>query len=270
MTTFKKQFIEGSRYNLFFDSLTGDVSELEAPVNTAKISVTTDSDSIFVLVTREEDSTALFNFEIPYNIITENTAFGDQTLWAITDSCIKNKRVDGESEPYVLTQQDIINVGATTFVSKDSRIFREEYNNYYSPIRIFVPSKTSTIDDLTIVFIDDLPRDTPVITVFETNPSTTDVLESWKDLLATITVTGPTSIGPDETADLNVTCSDTSVTEIFVEPVIGATNKTRVIMNNGQGTLKVNTFGLSSGDEIDIKFGYKYFTGISRYTKTVS
>jgi hypothetical protein len=279
MTLFKKTFVGASRFDRFAPPFTGSVADLESPVTTIKFSVTIDADSIFLVVTNEETDLLVLDFEIPFEIIKENSAFGDQTIWAIKDTLLDLKCAPGSPvERYVLTQQDIINVGTSTAISKDPVIFKEQYNDYYSPIRIFVPSKNSTIDDLTIVIIEDRPTvDSIHPNTIETVPTGLELveneakpLESWKLLLATITTTGPATVNADEVVDLNIQCSDTSVTEVFVEPIIGAVNKTRVLLNNGQGSLKLNTFGLSTGDQVDIKFGYKYFTGISRYTKTVS
>jgi len=276
MPVFKKTLVNLNRFDYLAPIWTGTPEELhslEAPVTTIKVSVTTDADSIFLLVTNEETETTVLDFEIPYNIITENSAFGDQTLWTIKDSYLKKFAAPGsECFRQVLTKDDIVNIGASTLITKDSTIIKEEYNDYYSPVRIFVPSKTSTVNDLIFVFAagSPIPEESRHHTDLIFSPSPTETIASWKTLLATLTITGPATVNADEVIDLNVACSDNSVTEVFVEPVIGATNKTRVLLDNGQGTLKVNTFGLSIGDEINIKFGYKYFTGISRYTKTVS
>jgi hypothetical protein len=277
MPLFKKTLVNLSRFDYLAPPWTGTTDELhslEAPITTIKVSVTTDAESIFLLVTNEETETTVLDFEIPFNAITENSAFGDQTLWTIKDTTLKSWAAPGSNETYrqILTKDDIINVGATTLISKDSTIFKEEYNNFYSPIRIFVPSKSSTVNDVTFICAagHPIPEDSKHHTDLVHNPIPTQQIASWKDLLATITATGPSTVNADEVVDLTITCSDASLTEVFVEPVIGATNKTRVLLNNGQGVLKVNTFGLDSGDEINIKFGYKYFTGISRYTKTVS
>jgi hypothetical protein len=278
MTAFKKTLVNLNRFDYLAPPWFGTPEELhslEAPITTIKVSVTTDvtENCIFLLITNEETETPVVDFKIPFDIITENRAIGDQTLWTIKDEFLKSWASPG-SDVYrqVLTQNDVINIGATTLITKDSTIIKQEYNNYYSPIRIFVPSKSSTVADVTVIFVGgyDIPEDSRHHTALVHNPVPTQVVESWIELLDTITITGPATVNEDEVVDLNVTCSNTSVTEIFVEPVIGSVNKTRIFLDNGQGVLKVNTFGLSSGDEINIKFGYKYFTGISRYTKTVS
>lgn len=275
MTSFKKSLVQASRFDRYAPEYQGtqqDLAELESPVVTVKTSVTIENNSVFLLVTNKETELVVLDFEIPLDIIKQNPAFGDQTYWTIKDSFLQKWTAPGsEVERKVLTKDDVINVSAATLITKDSTIFKEEYNNFYSPVRIFVPSKNSTINDLVIVLLDDvIPEGSVHPTTAETDPPDLETLQTWKDLLATITITGPATINVDEIVDLNIQCSDSSVSEVFVEPVIGATNKTRVLLDNGQGTLKVNTFGLSSGDEVNIKFGYKYFTGISRYTKTVS
>lgn len=282
MTIIKKALVGISRFDYLAPPWMGTPEELhslEEPVTTIKVSVTTDvnENCIFLLVANEDsatnEETPVLDFKIPFDIITENTAFGDQTLWTIKDTYLKQWAAPG-SEVFrkTLTQNDIINCSAKTLITKDSTMFKEEYDNYYSPIRIFVPAKTSTVNDVVVVFVtaSDIPEDSKHHTALVCNPVPTQQLNSSFDLFATISITGPSTINSDELVDLNISCSDTSVTEVFVEPVIGAVNKSRVLLDNGQGTLKVNTFGLSTGDEINIKFGYKYFTGVSRYTKTVS
>jgi hypothetical protein len=274
MTIFKHALVQSNRFELFAPKFYGNVNTLEKPLTTVKFHVSTDTNSIFLLVTNKETNLTVLDFEIPFEVIKQSSTFGDQTLWAIKDTLLKIMSAPENNVPverYVLTQEDIINVAAATYVSKDPYVFRENYNSYYSPIRIFVPSKNSTIDDLTIIFLKEKPYTIGMsVTSSEHEPVSETTLESWKPLIATIAVTGPTTVNPDEVVELNITCSDISVTEIFVEPILGSVNKTRVFLDNGQGTLKANTFGLSSGDEVNIKFGYKYFTGISRYTKTVS
>ena len=51
---------------------------------------------------------------------------------------------------------------------------------------------------------------------------------------------------------------------------ISTIEATRIALTNGVGTIRVSSLGLSTGDPVRIKFGYKYFTGVAEYTTTIA
>jgi len=90
-------------------------------------------------------------------------------------------------------------------------------------------------------------------------------------ILSPITITpSKQTITEDDKVTLTVTTEDTSITEVYAEAVFGIVSKTRIALTNGVGTVNVMSLGLSVGDPIRIKFGYKFFTGLSEYTNTVT
>ena len=152
----------------------------------------------------------------------------------------------------------------------------------FSPFFIFVPSKNSSINDLIWIIPTSYgrsndPEEThPAINVQIGGTSGSGVIISEQpefinnNLISTINVSGPSSIQENSTFTLNLLVSDTSITEIYVDVVNGITNKNRIYLTNGSGNLDVSTTGLMSGEQVKLKFGYKYFTGVTTYTKVIS
>lgn len=270
MSQFKKQFIESSRYDNFvpFPSIVDG----QPVAQNIKISISKVENSILVSVLNKDTDNTVFDVEIPFDSIKNNSSFAAQTLWCISDSIIPQYTyIDySTSERHVVKPEELVNMFSTTLLTQEKFIAQPKFSSYRSPVRIFVPFKEATIDDVYIVGMPATPLDRPVELNVELDMPEADVIETWKDLVSVITVTGPTTVNADEIIDLTIQSSDLSVEEIYVEPVSGFVNKNRVALTNGVGTLKVNCLGLEAGDKIDIKLGYKYLTGMTRYIKSIS
>jgi hypothetical protein len=216
------------------------------------------------------------NFIIDLDIIKSRGDFSDQTLWAIKDSVFEEhiNRADKTSS-YTLKASDLISTYVETFATKAPNTGTPNWDGNKSPIKLFIPSKNSNIDDVHfIVIYDDLEPE-----VFNNFPievtSTGDVdvasIANVNDLISGITITpSKSTLDEDDFVTLTLTAEDTSITEIFAEAVFGMVTKTRIPLNNGVGTVKVSSLGLSSGDPVRIKFGYKYYTGVAEYTNTIA
>jgi hypothetical protein len=216
------------------------------------------------------------NFIIDLDIIKSRTDFSDQTLWAIKDSVFEEhtNRADKNSS-YTLQSSDFISCYAETLITKANNRGTAEFDGNKAPIKFFVPSKNSVIDNVYFVVIYEEVQPE----VFDNFPfeftTTGDVnvtsLDKVNNLISDITITSSNpTINEDDSVTLTLTTEDTSITEIYAEAVFGIVAKTRILLNNGVGTVNVSSLGLSSGDPVRIKFGYKYFSGVAEYTNTVT
>jgi hypothetical protein len=213
-----------------------------------------------------------FTINIDYNLIKSHANFADQTMWAISDNIFDRIK---EGVLYTVTSDDLVSIFTKTHISKTPFISSRDIDGNKCPIKIFVPSKNSTINDITIIVPSKDTNDVliDVISTVEENNNVvvSDYTATWKSLISPITiVSSKSTLNPDDTTILTVTTSDTSITEVYAESVFGIITKTRIILTNGVGTVGLSALGLSSGDQIRVKFGYKLFTGVADYTNTIA
>jgi hypothetical protein len=213
-----------------------------------------------------------YSCSIDFEKLKESAYWSDQNLFGVHLDNIEKLKI---SNKLVLEC-----IYADSMISQ-LRLADPNFGYQFSPFYVFVPSKDSSINDLIWVIptsngvsSDEVAR--PPINVAVTGPSAQGVVLSEQpefinnNLISTITVSGPASIETNSTFTLNLSVSDTSIKEIFVDAISGTTNKTRVYLTNGTGSLQVSTAGLTTTDNVKIKFGYKYFTGVTTYTKVIS
>lgn len=214
----------------------------------------------YKLENTNEDYTAI-EFELDINVIRENLLFADQTMWAVQDEYLKNNI----GSVLNITSENIDNIFQMTLPKRDP-LFKEGNGYHFCPLKLFFPTKNSTIDEV-VLFLEISNSDTTTTTVVAEGATITEI-ESYKELLEPIVVTSSTqSTSAGETLELSITCDD--VTEVFVEPICGIVNKTRVPIINGVGTLFVSSEGLVAGDEIKIKFNHKYYSRLAMFTRTI-
>jgi hypothetical protein len=108
-------------------------------------------------------------------------------------------------------------------------------------------------------------------TVIKLNGSDYTLLDPkpWKDFISPITATTASTISADSMVEVNLS-TDPSIHSIYLDPISGSPDRIKVKLTNGSGKFNVSTTGLESGDEIDIKFGFKSFTNVTRLIKTIS
>ncbi len=224
-----------------------------------------------------QDNKKVVDFNIDLDIIKSSPSFDEQTLWAIDDNFVEqNKYLDNVSVPANVFK----NTFAQTVVGKTS-IQATEYEMGLLPIKIFVPSNTSSVEDIYILVTepsDVLPDfitkwEIPFVSEIEgtTDISTITDLASDRSVLVDAITISPSIQSPTAGQDIvvTVTVADSSVQYVYVQPIVGIVNKTKIKLTNGVGTVTIKTDTLDSGDEVDIKFGYRYFTNVVRYTKTL-
>lgn len=213
----------------------------------------------------------LLNLDIDLQVIKSHSGFADQTLWGIKDSVLEqHKNGFVGQEPYAVVKEDLVPFLVQSYTSKDP-LFTSMF-----PVRIYVPGKEITADELNIsmaVSDESLGAETNTVTGIE-DITTIQSIENqpmWKQLISNIiSSTTSTTVNVGDDIVVNISTSDPKVKEVYLEPVVGITNKTRVRLTDGQGSYIIKTSDLDSGDEVRIKHGFKWFTGVSEFTKIIS
>ena len=83
-----------------------------------------------------------------------------------------------------------------------------------------------------------------------------------------ITVTEDTEYSNTEYYKFNVSAPAYN-DEIYVEPVYGITDKTRITLTSGQGSIRVLKSSVEAGNNIRVKLGFYSYTGLAEINKTV-
>jgi len=149
------------------------------------------------------------------------------------------------------------------------------------PFKLFVPSATSSLDQC--IFC--IPTANSIVTEPAETGYTKKITVQFTGTAATAEVTQALNIPSftqlcsipvatelsrtTDTITVGISVPDTSIQQVWLEPVYGNLSKTRVDMTSGSGTFTILTTGLNSGDAVRVKLGYKYLSGLSDFTTTV-
>ena len=215
------------------------------------------------------------NLNIDLNMFKEEPSLNkDQLLFGINDSLV-NTCLSAEDNitPYNVTKSDIVNFFKESNLTKDRYIESVSYNGNKFPFKIFVPSKNTSFADYNLIIYTNDPEELSVTHTYTSDTLDLDIIPliPWHNIISDISITASKpAINEDDKVTLTLTTEDTSITEIYAEPVFGMVSKTRIPLTNGVGNVNVISMGLSTGDPIRIKFGYSLFTGVTEYTNTVT
>lgn len=221
-----------------------------------------------------EDNICL-NLNIDLNMFKDDSSLNkDQMLFGINDNIINNAlSAEDKSIPYTVLKSDIVNVFKDSYLTKNAYIESITYDGNKCPFKIFVPSKNTSFADYNLMVYSNDPEEPLITHTYTSDTLDLDIsaLKPWHNIISDISITAskPT-INEDDRVTLTLTTEDTSITEIYAEPVLGIISKTRIALTNGVGTVNVISTGLSVGDDIRIKFGYSLFSGVAEYTNTVT
>ncbi len=270
-----KKYTNGVTDYGFFHSVSQEFSAEESPENFIfENNFSSDANSIRYKLISVADNKVVYDFTINLQDIKDLVSFSDQTLWAINDVFAKeNKYKENVQVPPV----QLVNVFSYTHLNRGG-FAKPPFIE--TPIKIFVPSVDSNVDDVYVLLLDNVPysqESTPedltvkhVVQITGTTDIETITLTNPSQLVDNISVTSATeSVAAGDDINLTITCTNPDVNYVYVDALVGSPNKSIVKLTNGTGNLVVKTNTLSSGDEVLIKFGYKYFTGITRYTKVL-
>lgn len=226
-----------------------------------------------------EENRVYYNISLDYALITQHREFDSQTLWEIPTAIPFGVDENGvPSENGILTSTDIKNKLRETYFDRGIKV--TNYGTVFSPVRIFVPSKNSSLADCIICVptpneVETEPPQTgytnKFTVTFSGDAASADFTAAndtgWIQLcdIPQVTETNRTS----DTISVQVTVADPSIPEVWLEAVYGNVNTGRVPLTNGTGSFDVITTGLPAGNPIRVKLGYKYTNGIANFTTTV-
>jgi hypothetical protein len=74
----------------------------------------------------------------------------------------------------------------------------------------------------------------------------------------------------DSRIDWELSGTSNKVSKVYLEAIAGSVDRTVVSLTNGVGKFNISTLGFSAGDEIQVKAGHKMFSGVTKFTKTLS
>ena len=200
----------------------------------------------------------------------EGNAFVDQTRWSVHDETVKVDFNGETHEPMarVLGRWDLVDVFANTFNSKKKK--SRESSEYLSTWSFFVPFiKDCSMTDFTYRLV--LDRDLTYV-IDPTSPSKDMIVDEPQadSIIAPITITPPATLSADSVAVVGVETSVPQIESIWIEPVVGQVDRTKVSLTNGSGSFKIITTGLTAGETVEVKVGYKKWTNVIKYTQTIS
>jgi hypothetical protein len=302
MTTIKLNPLPGNIYNKFTeDYITVDTIPTE-PYNFIWEFDNT-ADAVKFKMTNTTDNTIQYNFVIPLEIIKNTPGYETQALIAISDNANKKFLVKLDEEtgqdipttqaeravPHVVSEDDLIEITHQTLSTKanldTANTKQDAPSGYQLPIadvylRILVPYKNCPANELvfTIKVLDDEFANITYVNKDSSPVDVTTMVATYQTNIAqpnkifnplTITADKNNPVAGD-VIKLTVTSENTNVPEVYAEPVAGFINKTKIKLTNGVGTVTVDSDGLETGDVVQIKFGYKYFSNVANYTKTLA
>jgi len=134
----------------------------------------------------------------------------------------------------------------------------------YCYLYILTPYVNCSVDDLIIVYRDTSNAE---ITVNNSGITSTAItsMKAYLDTWLPVTVSGPTTITAGTSQSYTVTAPEG--TTVYLTLDNGITNRTKV--KNGQSFL-LNTDGLTAGEVVTVKLGYKYWASVSEFQITLS
>jgi len=223
----------------------------------------------------ETEDLIIYDFKVTLDTLKNNKRLSDQSYWAFNCS----KYVGQQEE---LSNEQLLSIFDLSYPAKRKIVVLPADTDYLSSIRMFVPSVNSKFTDCLFQVLQPEDIVTPGalepsswnVTVNTTvNSPNTFVNEDVKISNVIATITSSTSVSSPVAGDVipvTVTCSDTSVTKVYVEQIVGTADRTEVDLTNGSGSFNILTNTLSSGDTVRMKIGHKKYSNINTFTKTLA
>lgn len=246
----------------------------------------------------ETEDKILHDFELDINAIRNHNLFTDQSYFTLNRKTFaggvfepsETEQVAPQAEHSVALTTDLLSIFDKTYAVRPSSLIIPAVAAdapYMFPLRIFVPHVGATFDECTFHVLTtnesftniDAPdnivslinSDVWNISVDTTKHTVIDSATSYKSLLAPITsTTTVTSPSVGDAIPVTVTCADTSVSKLYLDQVVGLLDKLQVDLTNGVGTFTILTNTLSAGETVKVKIGYKKYTSVNIFTKTLA
>jgi hypothetical protein len=228
--------------------------------------------------TGDEDSDpVLYNFKLDLTTLKSNNRFSDQSYWTFNANILPY-----EGSQQTLDNSCVLSIFDKSFNLKQRPFIGNSDTDYLFPLRLFVPSINSTFSDCKFFVLhpqDDTP-DSPLledpwaitISVTPNAPNTfIDEITTVNTVMASITSsTNISSASVGTMIPVVVTCSDTSVSKVYLEPIVGVLDRTEVNLTSGTGNFNILTDTLTTGDIVKVKIGNKKYSNVNTFTKTIA
>jgi hypothetical protein len=266
MATFKKQSFNNPYY--FYAEKYGQNNPTQVKL---KVDVTSDTLEVKVTKVFDDDTTeiAMWHRLTMQTLKDYGNGFVDVTMWGVRQNLPMVTDEDGNvTGPTIVKPKDLIDFFGITLASKTSAPvgFSSIENTWKTPYQIFIKDSSGNFDDATIV-IKTPAEDGFDYTIEGNSTAAINAAEFYvrpAEIVPSISLTSTsTSVAPNGSVTVDVTCSDTSIKEVFLDQVYGMTNKARVPLTNGSGSFTLYATDLVAGDTVRVKAGYRKFTGIS-------
>jgi hypothetical protein len=273
-----KQILQYANIEIEQPTISEEEIPSDTPVSLSNIEmenwINISGDSIEYKLNCITGGTTVIDITIPFDVIKSAGNFSDQSLWTVKDSTLAD--IANKEGTYTVKQSDIVNVYTSSFQDRPN-LFVEKNQTLSCPLKIFVPSKTSSITDLVLLTYSTAEDSGVITTVGGPAATSTNVVpftEGTKfatQMMATISITAsePTTAAGDQIS-LQVEVNNPDITDVFVDPIYGSVNKTRIPLTNGIGSVLVSTDGMNSGEQVRVKFGWYSYTGVASFNRTLS
>ena len=260
----------------YFKEYSSSPETVVDPVVNLKHTISVQGESIFYTLTNVDENKKYYNVEIPYSLIKDHASFGAQTYWGINDYQVSNhitipQLVDGnrfvpdQETTTVVRDEEIVPIFDLTYQQRDPNFTSEKLGTAFFPLKIFVPYDNCPFEDIQLVLGCEAGSGSSYELELPEGVTTRSV-SGVKDIIATIS----SSVTVDENGHIGVRINtDARLNTIYVEPVAGLVNKTRVNLVDGSGSFVVIPTGLSSGDKVIARLGHNKFVAASVFEYTL-
>ena len=226
----------------------------------------------------EEADTVIYDLKLNLDTIKSHPRFCDQSYWTFTNPMFPT---EDYQTPVLGTQ--LLSIFEKTYVTKQRPFIDQNKDvEYLFPIRVFVPSSASSFNDCEFFVLSPQDEVATGFTIVDPWNITINVVKGVSDtytnnmvfvtdVMATITTsTTVDSPTPGTKIPVAVTCSEPTVLKLYLEPIVGLLDRTEVVMTNGTGMFNIFTDTLTTGDIAKVKIGYKKFSNVISFTKTIA
>lgn len=207
----------------------------------------------------------------------KKTKVGPELKVKLEDMQAMTDWTEGSIFVFVLNVENLsisgpVNIRSETFNSKQSIKNWYESNSINSIFGISVPHKKANFEECGVYFNIGLKSKLNINQkAVEQHPRLTR-----EQIVPVIQMIAPPSIKADASADIKLIAKKASggvfphPITVYLEAVEGYLPKTRVELVNGEGRVKAMALGLETGDNMRIKAGFRFVTGLVEHTFKVT
>ena len=230
----------------------------------------------FINTTKE---ITIYNIKINLNDLKSNNSFADQTYWSIDDNVFVHAV---PTEPFPISYLNLVPLLDNTITSKRSAITLRDVDKHDElPFIFFVDSVNGDFttfsyfaltpaDNSLMSIQDEVPTPEHTVSIEVNSPHTHEnTAPGWKSSFSAITATSAnSSAAAGDVVNVTVT-TDTNLSKVYLEPIIGILDRTEVHLTNGSGSFNILTSTLTAGETATVKIGHKKFSNVTKFTQVL-